>query len=462
MGLTSKKYLSRVEEIIKKAGAGEVYPVYLFIGDRPIIHPQIHRLIDCLVSEEAKGFNFEILSPDFFSEGRLLELLETRGFSPGRRVVLVQDPPLLVSADTAKTRWKKILAAMEAGDDARAKEFVSRVFSDLRIDAKELAGLSQRQMEEILDWPKDLSIRNLSEFLEVHGEYLERIEPIHTGSGDRILSWLARRADPSRAVIIIESEIVDRRCSLYKELKKHGPVVDLDKEKKDKKSGADFARSFIRSSVREKGKEIEPKAIEAIMERVGHEDLVGLKTEIQKLVSQAGDRTRIKAGDVCELVVRHKDEELYRLTGAIGEKDLDKCLKSLGYLLDQGIHPLAILKTVANFLRKMIILRAVFEYGPGLQAVKNLEYGTFKNRMLPEIKEILGDTPPAVLKGAHPYALYRLGRQVHGFDLDQMLDLLASMAEMDLEFKGGQVSPRVLLETLIFRLVSMDGLWMKK
>ena len=54
MNLTSKKYLSQVEEVIKKAEAGDVYPVYLFIGDRPIIHPQINKLIDCLVFEEAR------------------------------------------------------------------------------------------------------------------------------------------------------------------------------------------------------------------------------------------------------------------------------------------------------------------------------------------------------------------------------------------------------------------------
>ena len=49
MNLTSKRYLSQVKEVIKKAEAGEVYSVYLFIGDRPIIHPQINKLIDCLV-----------------------------------------------------------------------------------------------------------------------------------------------------------------------------------------------------------------------------------------------------------------------------------------------------------------------------------------------------------------------------------------------------------------------------
>jgi DNA polymerase III subunit delta len=456
LNLTLKKYLGRVEEVIKKAEAGEVYPVYLFIGDRPIMHPQINKLIDCLVSDEVKDFNFEILSADFFSEGRLLELLETRGFFPGRKVILIQDLPLLVSTDTAKARWKRALAAIEAAEVDQAKEFISRIFSDMKIDPKELMGLSSGQMKEILNWPKDLRIENLSEFLKDYGEDLECTESIHTGSGDRFLSWLDQRADPSRAVVIIESEVVDRRCSFYKELKKHGPVVDLDKEKKDTKNGADFARGFIRSLIREKGKEIEPKAIEIIIERVGHEDLVGMKTEIQKLISQAGDSVRIKAVDVCELVVRHKDEELYKLTGAIGEKDLDKCLNSLNYLVDQGIHPLAILQTIANFLRKMIILRTVFEYVPGIQEIKKLEFNTFRDKILPEIKEVQGDALSAMLKGAHPYALYKLSLQAHGFDLDRMLDFLASMAEMDLEFKGGQVSDRILLEVLIFRFISME------
>jgi DNA polymerase III subunit delta len=455
LNLTSKKYLGQIKEVIKKAQAGKIYPVYLFIGDRPIIHPQINKLIDCLIPEEAKDFNLEILSPDSFSEGRLLELLGTRGFFPGRKVILIQDLPLLVSSDTAKTSWKKALAAIEADDNDRAIEIIARIFSDLNMDPVELKGLSAEQIKDVLSWPRDLSITSLSEFLEVHFGDIKTIEPVNTGSGNRLLAWLAQRAGPSPAIIIIESEIVDKRCSLYKELKKYGPVVDLDKEKKDRKGGTDFAIGFISDLIRESGKETDNKAIKVIMDRVGHEDPVGLKTEIQKLVAQSGDSVRITAEDVCELVVRHRDEELYNLTNAIGEKDLGKCLNSLNYLLNQGIHPLAIIKTIANFLRKMIILRAVFEYGAGIKAVKNLHYEIFKDRILPEIKENLKNDTPDILKG-HPYRLYKLSLQAYGFDLDRMLIFLASLAEADLELKGGKTPHKVLLETLVFRFISME------
>jgi DNA polymerase III delta subunit len=65
------------------------------------------------------------------------------------------------------------------------------------------------------------------------------------------------------------------------------------------------------------------------------------------------------------------------------------------------------------------------------------------------------DDAPDILKG-HPYTLYKLGLQAYGFDLSQMLIFLASLAEADLEFKGGRISHRVLLETLVFRFISME------
>ena len=454
MAIRSKRYLGQVEEVLKMAEAGKIYPVYLFIGDRPIITPQIEKLIDCLLSKGTRDFNFDILSADFFSEGATIELLDTRGLFPGRKVVLLQDPPFLVSANTTKARWKKVYAALDTENNSRTKELTSRILSDLNLDPKDLIGLSERQIKEALDWPKDLPAGNFLKFLENSREDLGPIESRHRTSGDSILLWLAQRADPSCSVLIIESEVVDRRGSFYKKLKEYGFIVDLDREKKDKRQGADFAKDLIRKWVSEGDREIGPQAINCILERVGHEDLVALKTEVQKLLSQAKRHTPIGTKDVQDLVVRYKGEELYQLTDALGEKNLGKCLSSLDYLLTQGVHPLAILQTIANFLRRMIVLRSSIEYGPGLAAVKNLRYQTFKERTLPQIKESLEDVLPAAFKTAHPYVLYKMSKRVQGFKLGHMLDLISSMAELDLEIKGGQVPDRVIIEQLIFRLIS--------
>jgi len=454
MGITSKRYLSQLEEVFKMAETGKIYPVYLFIGDRPIIAPQIEKLIDYLLSEGTREFNLDVLSGDSFSEGTTLELLDTRGLFPGRKVVLLQDPPFLVSASTTKARWKKVYAALNTENNARTKELTSRLLSDINLDPDDLTGLSERQIEEALDWPKDLPAGNFLKFLENNRGDLGPIDFRNRTSGDGILSWLAQRADPSCSVLIIESEVVDKRGSFYRKLKEYGPIVDLDREKKDKRQGANFARDLIRKWVSEGDREIGPQAINCILERVGHEDLVALKTEVQKLLSQAKRHTAIGIKDVQDLVVRHKGEELYQLTDALGKRDLGKCLSSLDYLLTQGIHPLAILQTIANFLRRMIVLRSSIEYGPGLAAVKNLGYGTFKGKTLPQIKESLEDVLPIAFKTAHPYVLYKMSRQVQGFELGHMLDLMSSMAELDLEIKGGQVPDRVIIEELIFRMIS--------
>ena len=454
MAIRSKKYLGQVEEVLKMAETGKIYPVYLFIGDRPIISPQIDRLIDCLVSEETRDFNLDILSADSFSEGATLELLDTRGLFPGRKVVLLQDPPFLVSASTTKARWKKVYEALKVENHTRARNLIFRILSDLNLVPEDLTGLSETQIKEALDWPRDLSIENLIKFLEVNEEKLAPAGSGHRTSGEGILSWLAQRADSSCSVLIIESELVDRRGSFYKKVKKYGPILDLDREKKDKRQGADFAKDLIRKWFGEREVEIGPQAVKCILERVGHEDLVALKTEVQKLLSQAERHTTVGVKDVQTLVVRHREEELYQLTDALGKRDLNRCLSSLDYLLKQGIHPLVILQTIANFLRRMIVLRSSIEYGPGLASIKNKSYEIFKNKILPQIKESLGDVLPVAFKTAHPYVLYKMSRQVEGFELGHMLDLMSSMAELDIEIKGSQVPNRVIIEQLIFRLIS--------
>ncbi len=373
MAIKSKRYLDQLEEVLKMAESGKVYPVYLFIGDRPIISPHIERLIGCLIPEGIDDFNLDILPADSFSEGTTLELLDTRGLFPGRKVVLLQDPPFLVSAGTTEGRG--------------------------------------------------------------------------------ILSWLVQRADPSYSVLIIESELVDRRGPFYRGVKGYGPILDLDREKRDKRQRARLVRDLITMWFRDREVKIGTQAINYILEQVGDEDLVALKTEVKKLLSQAKRHTSIGIKDVQDLVVRHREEELYRLTDALGNRDLDSCLSSLDRLLDQGVHPLAILQTIANFLQKMIILRSSIEYGPGLEAVKDLSYEGFKNKTLPQIKESLEDVLPIDFKTLHPYVLYKMSRHVEGFELKNMLALMSSMAELDLEIKGNHVSDRVIIERLIFQLI---------
>jgi DNA polymerase-3 subunit delta len=359
----------------------------------------------------------------------------------------------LVSVATTKARWKKVHEALEAGNSARAMDLVSRVLSDLNLGPEDLTGSSETQIRQALDWPRDLSIESFMKFLEANREKLGPVEPVNRGSGEGILSWLAQRADPSCSVLIIESELVDRRGSFYKKIKRYGPVLDLDREKRDKRRGEDLARDLISKWFSEKEVEIGPQAINCILERIGHEDLVALKTEVKKLLSQAKRHTTVRIQDVQDLVVRHREEELYQLTDALGKRDLDRCLSSLDYLLNQGIHPLAILQTIANFLRRMIVLRSCIEYGPGLMAVKNMSYDTFKNKTLPHIKASLGDVLPMAFKTAHPYVLYKMSRHLDGFEMAHMLDLMSSMAELDLRLKGNQVPDRVIIEGLIFRLI---------
>jgi DNA polymerase-3 subunit delta len=441
-------------EILQAAAKGEVSPLYVFVGERPITGPLVQELIRILLAEDARDFNLETVTGEAFAEAAVIGALDTMPFFPGRKVVLLRDPPFLRGSGREKSRWSKVVSALANGDDATVKRLVSRTLSQLKLDPSDLLGFEGARLEEVLAWPKGEPIDDLALFLEKHAADLVSEDNGPDSSAGGILAWLSKKRDPLRIVLIIETEFVDRRGAPYRRLKKLGTIVDLEAPLGDKKAGAEIAHSSVRDWLRQANKRIDGAALDMLMAQVGFTDPVALRTECAKLVAHAGSDELIRASDVEKLVSRHREEELFQLTEFLGAGDLGKCLDSLGLLLAQGVHPLAVLQSIANFLRRMVLVRSALEQGPGVAAARNLKYNTFKMEILPEMKIYWGEPAPAVVDRAHPYALYKACQQASRFEKGTILRFFSILPEIDLKMKGGQAPPRVLLEHLILELVS--------
>ncbi|HID97733.1 MAG TPA: hypothetical protein EYP57_06050 [Thermodesulfobacteriaceae bacterium] len=437
------------EKILGDVQKGNVSPVYTLIGERPVTRPLMEKLTCLLVPEESMDLNFEFLGPEDYSEGKLLELLETVSFFPGRKVVAVQDPPFLLSAGTIRVRWKKAVDSILKHDTERAASIVSRLLSELSLSPEEVLALPGNARRDILQYPAGTNLDPLMDFLQTRGAELATCDPMPGGSGEHILSWLAERSDPDRSVLMIQAEVVDRKLSVFRKLTGCGPVLDMDRDRRDRKKGPALARNTVIRWAAEQGKKIENRAVELLLQEVGHESLTALRQEMDKLTALAGDRTVIREADVRCLAVRYRDEALYQLTGAIGDRDRTRSMKSLALLLDQEIHPLAVLQTITNHWKKMMLVSAAAgacTTGPAAN------FTDFRNRMLPEMIEFEGNSGN-VIKKTHPYALFKLSRQASGFRLEHMLGCLAHLAEADFALKGSSIPPRIVLETLIYRLI---------
>ncbi|MGB9712287.1 MAG: DNA polymerase III subunit delta [Dissulfurimicrobium sp.] len=373
-------HLQGGEDFVQSVSNDEISPCYLFIGQHPLTAPLVQRLITALIGEASLEFNLETIAQEACTAGAVLEAVKTRPFSPGRKVVLLQDPPFLTSAG-ADGRWEA----------------------------------------EAQDWEK-------------------------------VFLWLSSQKD-IRSILVIESDCVDKRIGAFSRFKRLGPVViDVGIGGDSSKDTKNAASAYVNGLLQRAGKKADKGVVDLILDQVGH-DPVALGIEIDKLISLAGPRERIGLDDVREAISRQREEEVFRLADAILRRDKASAFEVISRLLADDVHPLIILQTIANFLRKMALILAALSDKQGVLSMQGMTYQVFQKEILPNLKAFWGEPAPHALKGLHPYALYIMYRDAHRFRLEKVLELFARLPDVDLALKGGQCPSRVILERLILEII---------
>ena len=83
--------------------------------------------------------------------------------------------------------------------------------------------------------------------------------------------------------------------------------------------------------------------------------------ESEKLALYAGSRTRIDTADLDVVVGRTRQEALFELTDALGKKELERTLDCGRRLEEHGVHPLAVIATLKNYTRNLLLFKALQE-----------------------------------------------------------------------------------------------------
>jgi DNA polymerase III delta subunit len=219
------------------------------------------------------------------------------------------------------------------------------------------------------------------------------------------------------------------------------------------------ASRYVRKWLSESDITIDPRAAEHLVSLTGPDDLAMLRTETMKLASRFSGRTRISLSDVKQLVSQSREEETYRLTGAISERRLDDALESLNVMLEQGKPTVQILFSIAKCVRQLAMLKAAIIACSETENVKKASFQDFEAVILPKLKryhEHKRDNKTYSLLQGHSYSLYKMTRMIHLFSMEHLVELMRRMSEFDLALKGGNNSPKEFLEYVIFEIIMVD------
>ncbi|WP_319586691.1 DNA polymerase III subunit delta [uncultured Desulfobulbus sp.] len=430
--------------------------VFLLFGERYLCQNALEQLEQVLL----QGSGGTVHPIDGDQEDGTATLAKLRSFSllPGRQVYRVTDTRLFLSKQVAKSIWDR---ACKAHADAKPEQ-AGRALRAL-LESGGLAQVPDNDLETMAaaEWQQCFGFARPDGDLSWTRNSLSADRTTSHGSGGattpsdpgEMLAAILATGIPQNNTLILLTEEVDKRKKLFKLLKDEQTVVDLSVEggsgAKAQKEQKAVLQELVRQTLAEQNKTIAPGLTDLLFERVGFHP-VAVVMELRKVMAYIGERRQITRDDLDLLVGRTRQEALFELTTALSRRDLEQALVIADRLQENGIHPLAVVATLRNFARGLLLCRALLEQ-PMVRYEPAMTAAAFQQTCLPLLKE--REQWKKEL-GGHPYALFMQFKTASLFPLPVLSSWLQLLLRAELRLKGSPIAAPTILQHLILSMLS--------
>ena len=219
-----------------------------------------------------------------------------------------------------------------------------------------------------------------------------------------------------------KSKISTRRSNiLFERLKKEKYVQEFELLETSE------VRKWASAEIKKKDGQINPAALAMLIDFIGN-DLWQLNSEIDKLIAYAKNK-EVSVNDVQNLVKTKLDDDIFKLTDALGQKNKKLALKLVSDQLQSGVMPTQLLSKIIWQYKNLLLIKGFVENNGSGYPDKRLGYQL----------------------GLHPFVIKKTMAQVKNYDLDSLKKTYSRLLEIDYKIKTSQVSPEVLFDLLIVK-----------
>ena len=446
-------------KLLSEVKQGITSQIYLIWGERYLCRNAAQDLIDHLLPEKNRhSTSLHHIDGDQEDFNKTLNLLKTFSLFSGPQIIRVTDSKLFYSKGVTKNVWEKACEKNERNETKQALRYLLQMLSLAGIswedpDEKDIASLSAARWKKLFGFNKPQT--NLSWVRDLLAES-DNIPPVKQLEGDAANMFVQayERGIPRDNTLILLAEAVDKRKRLYKYIQEHGVVLDFAIDSggsaSAKRDQEKVLKELIHDTLAKYDKKIEPSTLPVLLERVGFHPVAAVM-ETEKLALYVSDRKTITQDDVNAIIGRTREEALYELTESVTSGNLEDGLRILAHLQDNGIHGLAILATLRNHLKKLLLVRSLQKLSSPSYS-QSLSFQAFKKSYLPELKKDR-DEWSGLLWKIHPYALFMLFRQAKQFHCKDLQDGLKEVLTAEYRMKSSAVDNRLIMDNLLFSLM---------
>lgn len=443
-----------MEKIFNNLKKGVIAPCYLLYGEEEyLINEALNKILDIIVPQSSRDFSLFYLEGENTDMDSLIDNVLSPSLLGDRKVIVVKNTAIFTSKEDLAKLIGKIRANLDENQTKAAKYFLTF----LKIAGFTLEDLQNSGWQRITDDEWSSIVKG--DAGEDRAKWLPRILEICLSFGltdasgtdeTEKLEEILKAVLPAGNCLIFTTESVDKRKKLFKIIAELGVVHEFVKIKKEgvrKEILQKEAQKLLDSC----GKKMSPSAWVALGKKTGF-DFRRSMSELEKLISYVGERPIIDKNDVEEAVGRTKEDEIFALTNALGEKNNLAALDALKNLLNQGNHHLVILTMISREIRLLLQARTLVDSGKLPKFNHSMEYGWFQNVLYP----IFGELNTSAVKreglifSQHPYSVYNSLRNSIRFTTERLIALTEELLNLERSLKtSGTSNPQLLLENFL-------------
>jgi DNA polymerase-3 subunit delta len=474
-----KSYLKQIEAPSDRLPAA----VHLIHGEDLLVRTAFEEILQRLLPDASKSLNYEPLD-GAAPIGDVVASMNTYSLLGGAKVVALKDARLFHARETAVKLLDSARNARIDGDLPRAAKHFLAALAQLNLSLEDV-----RTSDRSTRFPDGFDAGADDAWIDAILDHCAsaRLSVPSAGDSAGFLERAIENGFPKGHHLVITTDLIDRRRSLYKLISEKGIVIDCSVPKgdrrADKEAQAAALTDHMRSILEPVGKTMSREVFLSLCEMTGF-DLGTFANNLQILIDYAGPRQAITVEDVEAALTRTKKDPLYELTNAVTDRNWDRSLFFLDALLAGEIHGLQALAAITNQIRKLLVAKDFTESPGGAAWHPTATYPQFQKSIMPAVvafdRELIGrigawetslagdpaegkkrkksDKAATDLQLArnpgNPFPVYQTLKKADRFSRTELLRALETLAEADARLKSSTLNPRLILERIVWQICS--------
>jgi DNA polymerase-3 subunit delta len=261
-------------------------------------------------------------------------------------------------------------------------------------------------------------------------------------------------ADFGAEVIFLLSAIeVDKRRSFYKTIAKRAEVQVFDRLDSSRSGWEEEATEIVRRRAETRGLDFDDVALELFVLLTGG-DTRQIENELEKIDIYLDQDRQVKVEHIRELVPLSRGGVIFELGNALAERDLERALKLVQRLLDQGETAIGILLVaILPTIRNLMLAKDLMERHRLPKPHVPFQFISTLNRLPASATEHLPRKKDGAISG---YALGIAAQNAHRFETMQLVEGMDACLDANVRLVTSQLDHELILTQIVVKVIGKE------